>query len=282
MVHLFECLLRKDFCVADVGANIGCTSILFGELAARVISFEPSPSTFRYLQQNIRRAGLANVELCNYGLGAQRGDTKLTFSANNRAGAFISGDMKTSSGHVVEAVHIETLDDVIDGLGNARLDFIKIDAEGFEKDVIEGARDVISRDEPLIVLELNHWCLNAFRRIAVPDFLDYLRSIFPLLYAVENTRYLDLHDEAESYIVMGPGDPHGRRERDRHGESARVDTPGSSGGAFLPGVDQRNVRKGAGANPERDDALLSAQSLRGCQALCALDHDQLSRKLWRA
>jgi FkbM family methyltransferase len=210
MVHLFECLLRKDFCVADVGANIGCTSILFGELAARVISFEPSPSTFRDLQQNIRRAGLANVELCNYGLGAQRGDTKLTFSANNRAGAFISGDMKTSSGHVVEAVHIETLDDVIDGLGNARLDFIKIDAEGFEKDVIEGARDVISRDEPLIVLELNHWCLNAFRRIAVPDFLDYLRSIFPLLYAVENTRYLDLHDEAESYIVMYHHINHGR------------------------------------------------------------------------
>jgi len=210
MVQLFECLLRKDFCVADVGANIGCTSILFGERAARVTSFEPSPSTFRFLQQNIQRAGLVNIELRNYGLGARRSDTKLTFSANNRAGAFISGDMKTSSGHVVETVHIEALDDVVHGLGTARLDFIKIDAEGFEKDVIEGARNVISRDKPLIVLELNHWCLNVFRRIAVPDFLDYLRSIFPVLYAVENATYLDLHDEGESYIVMYHHVNHGR------------------------------------------------------------------------
>jgi hypothetical protein len=58
------------------------------------------------------------------------------------------------------------------------------------------------RFEPIVALELNHWCLNAFARICVPDFLDYLCSVFPLLMAVEGGNYLDIHDPGERYIVM--------------------------------------------------------------------------------
>ena len=185
MSRLFECLVREECCVADVGANVGCTSILFGELAQHVIAFEPSPSTFRFLQANIERSGLRNIEAHNCGLGAAPGESNLTFSTNNRAGAFVSGTLKTSSGHVTEPVRIERLDDYVRRLQIPRLDFIKIDTEGFEKSVIAGGRDVIARDAPLVVLELNHWCLNVFQRTSVPDFLDYLRSVFPVLYAVE-------------------------------------------------------------------------------------------------
>jgi len=62
-----------------------------------------------------------------------------------------------------------------------------------------------SRRFPLIgrvVLELNHWCLNAFQRTSIPDFLDLLRSMFPILLAVDGSNYMDLHDTSESYIVM--------------------------------------------------------------------------------
>jgi len=55
---------------------------------------------------------------------------------------------------------------------------------------------------PVAALELNHWCLNAFQRISVPDFLDYLCSMFPVLVAVEGDKYLDLRDAGERYIVM--------------------------------------------------------------------------------
>ncbi|HEY7788453.1 MAG TPA: hypothetical protein VIF33_07985, partial [Casimicrobiaceae bacterium] len=66
----------------------------------------------------------------------------------------------------------------------------------------EGGRETIARFEPIVALELNHWCLNAFQRICVPDFLDYLCSVFPLLMAVEGGNYLDIHDPGERYIVM--------------------------------------------------------------------------------
>ena len=54
----------------------------------------------------------------------------------------------------------------------------------------------------MVLLELNHWCLNAFQRTSVPDFLDQLRATFPILLALDRSTYLDLHDEAESYVVM--------------------------------------------------------------------------------
>ena len=85
---------------------------------------------------------------------------------------------------------------------SSEVDFIKIDVEGFEKNVIEGLIETIHKHNPIVVLELNHWCLNAFQRISIPDFFDFLVNIFPILYAVEGDKYLNLHDENDRYIVM--------------------------------------------------------------------------------
>jgi FkbM family methyltransferase len=198
---LFNTLFDQKAVVLDVGANIGCTSLLFGARARRVIAFEPSPTTFRFLRDNIQRAGLQNVELHNVGLGRENGSSMLTFALNNRSGGFIS-DTAASSGHVTEEIEIRRLDDMAAELAITHADFVKIDVEGFERNVLEGGRQFVARVTPVVALELNHWCLNAFQRICVPDFFDYLRSVFPLVFAVEGDTYLDIRDAAERYIVM--------------------------------------------------------------------------------
>ncbi len=205
-VRLFDCLVSKNTQILDVGANIGCTSILFGQLGGRVVSFEPSPTTFRLLEKNIARSGLNNIELHNCALGASTEMSELTFAPNNRSGGFVSDKTKASAGHVTETIHIKRLDDIADQVlsPSAHLmdNLIKLDVEGFEISVINGARNVIDSHKPIVVMELNHWCLNAFQRICVPDFFDYLRGIFPILLAVEGSGYVSLHDESASYIVM--------------------------------------------------------------------------------
>lgn len=62
----------------------------------------------------------------------------------------------------------------------------------------------MKKHKPIVVLELNHWCLNAFHRITVPDFFDVLRMHFPYLYAVDNDNQTikDLHDNDQAYHVM--------------------------------------------------------------------------------
>jgi hypothetical protein len=97
---------------------------------------------------------------------------------------------------------IRRLDEVVANLNLERIDFIKIDVEGFEENVLRGAPKALSLHKPVVVLELNHWCLNAFQRTSVPDFFDFLRSVFPILFAVDGLNYMDLHNQDDSYIVM--------------------------------------------------------------------------------
>jgi predicted O-methyltransferase YrrM len=73
MVSFFKSLLQPTDTVLDIGANIGCTSLLFGSRASKVYSFEPSPTTYRWLVENVQRAKLNNVEPINLGLGKEAG-----------------------------------------------------------------------------------------------------------------------------------------------------------------------------------------------------------------
>lgn len=201
-VKLFRALATGSDVVLDVGANIGCTALLFGELAKKVYAFEPSPTTFAFLEKNVAHASQTNVIPLNIGLGDEPGEFPLTNWPSNRTGAFISTQTQASAGHVVEKVVIRKVDEFVKSMNLTNIDFIKIDVEGFEGHVLRGATDMLQKNKPVVVLELNHWCLNAFQRTSIPDFFDLLRSIFPVLLAVDGSNYLNLNDEGESYHVM--------------------------------------------------------------------------------
>ena len=202
MVQLFRTLTRGSQVVLDIGANIGCTAILFGGMAQAVHAFEPSRKTFAVLQDNVVRSGVGGITLHNIGLGADAGVQTLNVSAGNRAGAFVSDATEASVGHDEEQIVIRQLDEVVESLIGQKVDFIKIDTEGFEANVLRGATRTLAACRPVVVLELNHWCLNAYQRTSVPEFFEFLRSIFPLLFAVDGGNFLNLHDSSHSYIVM--------------------------------------------------------------------------------
>jgi FkbM family methyltransferase len=202
MVKLFRTVASDSEVILDVGANIGCTALLLGGLSKTVYGFEPSPTTFEFLQKNISSSGLSNVFLQNIGLGAESGEYTLTFAPSNRSGGFVSNQTQASVGHTVEKIVIRQMDEVLNSLNISKVDFIKIDVEGFEGHVIRGAKQTLTKYRPTVVLELNHWCLNAFQRTSIPDFFDLLRSTFPILLAVDGMNYLNLHDESDSYVVM--------------------------------------------------------------------------------
>jgi FkbM family methyltransferase len=184
----------------DIGANIGATSLLLGQIAKSVVSFEAAPSTFRFLEQNVKASNLANVTLVNVGLGSKRQVMQITIAPSNRSGAYISNKTEASAGHIQENVQIETLDGFLEA--GAHVDFIKLDVEGFELEVLKGANEVLRSSRPTVMLEMNHWCLNAFQRISLPEFIEFLTDLFPIVVAVEGDTYLDLRDPGQRYIVM--------------------------------------------------------------------------------
>ena len=203
MVQLFRTLVGPSDVVADIGANIGLTALLFSTLADKVLAFEPSSSTYGFLQDNLAQAQVKNVETVNIGFGQRAESLTITFAANNRAGGYVSQKIRPTHGHVTEDISIETLDEFFSAT-NPKLTFLKIDVEGFEQNVIKGGRKLLNETKPVVVLEMNHFCLDVLQRITLPDFLDYLRSVFPCLYAIDsdNSVVADLHDPDQAYFVM--------------------------------------------------------------------------------
>jgi FkbM family methyltransferase len=144
-------VLRTSDLFVDVGANVGSYTILASAaLGVKTIAFEPIPTTYGHLVDNIDLNGVHDlVTAHNIGVGAERGELIFTSSldtVNHVLGAAESDIASTK-------IAVNTLDEM---LGESRPTVIKIDVEGFETRVIDGAGKALSRDTLLaVVMELN-------------------------------------------------------------------------------------------------------------------------------
>jgi len=130
----------------DIGANIGNHTLYFSRRFRFVHAFEPNPTTYYLLKFNV--SGLPNALAHNVGLGDEKGVFKLFENPTNAGGStIVSGETTEDAVDVV----VERLDDC--ELDRDGLCFIKLDVEAFEANVIRGGSGVISRHEPLIVME---------------------------------------------------------------------------------------------------------------------------------
>ncbi len=193
---VFSAFCAPHFNALDVGANIGLTAIALGRLCAQghVFAIEASPDTFPYLYQNVARSGLKNVRCENLAAAATAGEVELSHPEVFSAGAFVSDKYQFAKQALLQhRVRALPMDDYLDGRGVERIDFIKIDVEGFELEVLRGLRRTIERCKPVVFCEVNHWCLNVLHRICLPDFVEEVRSILPHVFAINtDAEVLDL------------------------------------------------------------------------------------------
>mgnify|MGYP001184277305 CR=1 FL=1 len=131
--------------VLDIGANIGNHSLFFSNYFKKVISFEPHPKIFKILSLNTEN--IKNIKIYNF--GASNKNTSLSMLENklNMGGSKLSLNNTTTSLNV----KLKKLDDFCKDLKNITL--LKIDTEGHEKEVLEGAKKIIVKHRPLIIFE---------------------------------------------------------------------------------------------------------------------------------
>ncbi|MFI5155830.1 MAG: FkbM family methyltransferase [Chitinophagales bacterium] len=149
-------LLRPGDLFVDVGANIGSYTVLASAVAmAQAISIEPVPKTFSNLKRNVAVNDLeSRVELHNYGIGNESGVLRFTRNLDTINHVISSVDAANDSDSI--EVQITTIDDMMQG----RIPLlIKIDVEGFELAVLEGARQTLSNTHlNALIIELNGSC----------------------------------------------------------------------------------------------------------------------------
>jgi FkbM family methyltransferase len=159
-------LVKAGQTVVDVGANFGWYTTLFSRCVGstgRVHAFEPVPTTYERLQENLGLNQLQDfVSATRSAVGEAPGQAKMHIFKNLSSANASMSALDQKEYDVVEAPIIR-LDDYLKDNGVRHVDFLKVDVEGAELMVLKGARGLLAApDAPLIMVEINDETSKAF------------------------------------------------------------------------------------------------------------------------
>lgn len=149
--------LRPGDHVLDLGANIGVHSLAFAQTVGptgRVISVEPQHFPFQLLSANVTLNQQPHVLCLRAAVGEVRGACtvpRIDPTHRHNAGATTVSTEASASAQGQDVVPMIT----VDSLGLARCDLIKIDTEGFEDRVLQGARATLAAQRPVVYAEMH-------------------------------------------------------------------------------------------------------------------------------
>jgi FkbM family methyltransferase len=135
--------------VIDVGAAFGFYTILASKMVGqqgRVVAIEPQPDSYKMLNKNIKLNKLVNIVTLNYAVTSKKTRLKLfsTYSIiEERAG-------KSPESYI--EVSADTLDNLLRSVGIVKVNWIKIDVEGAEYEVLKGAKEILSASKDISIL----------------------------------------------------------------------------------------------------------------------------------
>ena len=142
--------LSRTFGTAlDVGAHVGAVSVYLARKFTQVVALEAVPTTFEFLRRNT--ADLGNVTILNIAAGPAEGEVYLSHYPRHGQLSHVTPDWEVPKTRRVGPIPVRP----IDSMELPGLSFIKIDVEGYELPVLEGAQRTIEQHRPLVLVEQN-------------------------------------------------------------------------------------------------------------------------------
>lgn len=189
--------------IFDVGANIGSKTLYFNKLfpQSRIYTFEPNPKCF----EKLSLINKENIKLFPLALGNQKEKIKLydreSHGTTQHSSLYKEVITECHNSEIVEFdVNVDTLDNVCKQEGIEYIDFIKIDTEGNDYFVLQGAKELLSRGSiKCIQFEFN--IMNTVSRIFFRDFIQFLKGY--RLYRILPTGIINLNSNITHTEIYG-------------------------------------------------------------------------------
>jgi FkbM family methyltransferase len=143
-------MIKPGDVILECGAHHGCGTILLSNWVGengKVIAFEPLPTNFDIVNKNIELNGIKNIKIENKAVGANNGLIRI----NGVSNSFIT---MSKQGIEVELIQL-------DDYQHMNPNFLKIDVEGFEQQVLKGAQTIL-RKRPKLAIELHTEMLSRY------------------------------------------------------------------------------------------------------------------------
>jgi FkbM family methyltransferase len=144
-------IIKSDSVCMDVGAHAGAWAIRLAQKAKTVLAIEPVPRSMKQLMYNTKVNGLKNLRFFEFALSNRTGKAKIAmlqsygqYSLSNLGNQTLKDEIE---------VDVKTLDSM--GPFIDRLDFIKIDIEGHEIEMLEGGMKVLKEFKPVMFIEVH-------------------------------------------------------------------------------------------------------------------------------
>jgi FkbM family methyltransferase len=180
-VRLCRDFLRPDDVCLDIGANIGVTALIMSQRVprGRVVAIEAGPTVAEVLRRNIEYSGKQNITVVESAVGDRDGTA--AFLENSAWGYIADEGIEVS---------LTRLSSVATRLGLDRIDFIKIDVEGYEFRILKDALQLINHHRSLVYFELNGFTQMALGNANPREFVEWFLGNFAVVYAIRRAPYL--------------------------------------------------------------------------------------------
>ena len=170
--------------VIDVGANFGYHSLIFSKnINGNVYAFEPQPQNYKLLKNNIENNKIKNI--IHYNLACGNDNLKVKMPIVNTSKKINMGDFTPNfTNEHYELIDTKTLDE----MDFPKIDLIKIDVQGWEKNVINGSKELLNKYKPILIVEFeqhqliktNTSCEELFKLIRNNNYyIFYLEYKYP-------------------------------------------------------------------------------------------------------
>ena len=145
----------------DIGANIGNHSVVMAKNSKSLYSFEPTPFVYSILKENLENNNYKNATPYNLALSHKEGTCDFFVSKDGNLG--VSSLVDDGVGEF-DKIEVSTVigDDFIKEKDIKNIDFIKLDVEGWETEVLLGLKNTFKNEQPILIMEWNSECQEGF------------------------------------------------------------------------------------------------------------------------